>query len=86
MGLELGVKLVLASLFLSGALGGADARGKERDQKAKKGRPVLAKAKTMVGGTYRLVSFEQYNASTFVSRCEIVAGVIELDCRDDVGC
>jgi hypothetical protein len=45
-----------------------------------KARPVLARAGRSVGGiTHRLVSLKQYNTSAFVSRCEVVASMIEFD-------
>jgi len=36
--------------------------------------------------THSLISLKQNHPSSFVSRCEIIAGVVKLYSRDDVGC
>jgi hypothetical protein len=38
------------------------------------------------GRSYRLVSLEQYHATSFVSGSEVVSCMIELDCRNDIRC
>ena len=41
--------------------------------------------KFVFAGLLRLVSFEQYDSAAFVTRRKVIAGLIELHGRDDVG-
>ncbi len=70
--LELGVELVFAGLFLSRAISSAKGVG--------------GKAGVRHGSwTNCLVAFKENHTAALVTRCEIVARVVELDGGDDIG-
>ena len=79
MGLELGVELVLAILFLQGGPG-RSARRNHSDHARRSERVVNPAA-----GTHHLIALEQDDTAPLVTSGKVVARRVELDGRDDIG-